>query len=83
MKTRLLIRTALYLGGFMVAMALFLLSPLADFLPVDLLTTSGSGSSGYVRIVPAEPDNTLAFLFLCAGIVLGLVGLIGSRGRST
>lgn len=63
----------------MLVLGAFLLSPLADVLPVDLLgavaSLFGSGSGHvYFRVVPEQPGHLS--IFVVVGIVLMAIGLV-------
>lgn len=64
-----------WIGVVVTGLGAFLLSPLADFLPVDfwgmLMGVFGSNRpSQFFRVVPSENSNVLEFALLGVGLVL-------------
>jgi hypothetical protein len=89
-----MISRVLFIAGIVVSVvALFLLSPLADYLPIDLiprlgqlLTGGGSASNYYHRVVPGEVSRVPELAALGAGFVLILLSFflkkVGQRNAS-
>ena len=65
-----------------IAVGLVLLSPLADFLPVDfwqrarsLFSSSQSSEHFYYRVVPGQPSRTIEFVLIGVGLLLVFVSV--------
>ena len=67
-----------FLGRFLVASGLLMLSPFADFLPVDLwpkvVQLFSAGDSNYIKIVPSSGTNFFPYVFILLGAIFLFIG---------
>ena len=76
-------RALVILGCVLAAIGLLLLTPLADFLPVDFSAVAAGDRPPYMKVVPSSssPFGWAASLFI-VGLSLVLLGrFVGSRNQ--
>jgi len=76
----------LFWAGVVAAVGAFLLSPLADFLPIDLWPSITSLFQGgephkYWRVIPAQHSSLYKFVVLGIGLVLIAAGYYLREGK--